>query len=319
MSTSIPSENFKNILERQQVTTHELSNSDQNNDPNSSSNPDPNNMKKVIESSPNKLGVTIAIGSGKGGVGKTWIAINLAQALTDMNQKVVVVDADIGFGNVATQLGVAERYALDNLLDNQVSLNRAITHLAQQLDAKNNIDPNHKPKFDILAGRSGSPQAARIPRNTIKRLLDKIKPLPSMYDVVILDTGAGATDTGISIASQTDICAVIITDEPSSLTDAFSFVRAMSSKREKKDISIIINRASSNEDISRNFMQIKSMCENFLKISPTLLGGVVFDLNALEATKRQSTLLSAFPESDALLDINELAKNIIELQSISRI
>ena len=263
-----------------------------------------------------RKGISLAVASGKGGVGKTWLAVNLSQALADLNHKVVIIDADIGFGNVTIQLGLTEQYSLDNLLENKISLTRAITAFSPQFQQED-MDGKTLSSFDVIAGRSGSPRAGRIPRVLIQRLLENCASLSSLYDFLIIDTGAGASDTGLAVSSKADICAVVMTDEPSSLTDAFSFIRSVLPHRKNKDISIIINRVADKEQVQRHFLQIKTMCENFLSFSPTLLGSIEFHADAVHATRQQKTVFSTSPESLVAGNVEALAKNIIELHSLS--
>jgi flagellar biosynthesis protein FlhG len=303
-----------NTPEPQEIKTSQTRKHDplpQNTSPNPAS-PNPASMKNAVKEEPSANGISIAIASGKGGVGKTWMAINLAQTLANLGKKVIVLDADIGFGNVAIQLGIAEQYSLDSLINNQVSLTRAITKFQPP-------ENEHAPllPFDVLAGRSGSPQAGRVTRTTTRRLLQHLPSLKKQYEIVIIDTGAGATEFGTHIAAHADMCTVVMTDEPSSLTDAFSFIRAVLPLQTQKKLSIIINRADNKNDIPKHFNQIKTMCENFISFSPTLLGGISFDINAILSSRQQTTLLHTDPNSTSSEDIQHIAQNILELHSLS--
>ncbi|MBF0248112.1 MAG: MinD/ParA family protein, partial [Alphaproteobacteria bacterium] len=228
----------------------------------------------------------IAVASGKGGVGKTWLAITLANALAREGRKVLLFDGDLGLANLDIQLGLMPQHDLGSVIAGRLALNQAILSYPEG-------------GFDIIAGRSGSGGMANIPTSRLQMLNEDLALLSQTYDHVIIDLGAGVERTVRQLTHNVGACVVVATDEPTSLTDAYAFIKITHMDRPKLDIRIVINAANSTREGERTYNTLLKACEGFLKISPPLLGVVRRDPKVRETIKAQAPMLTRYPNSEA--------------------
>ena len=181
----------------------------------------------------------IAVASGKGGVGKTFLAITLANALSNKERKVLLFDGDLGLANLDIQLGLMPQQDLGSVIAGRLTLNQAVLPFPQG-------------GFDIIAGRSGSGGLANIPTSRLQMLNEDLALLAQAYDHVILDLGAGVERTVRQLTHNVGTCMVVATDEPTSLTDAYAFIKLTHMERPKLDIRIVINAANSTREGERD-------------------------------------------------------------------
>ena len=241
----------------------------------------------------------IAIASGKGGVGKTWFAITLSHALAKSGQRALLFDGDLGLANIDIQLGLnAGQRDLGAVLSGRLTLSEAVTRFARG-------------GFDVIAGQSGSGKLAHVPASRLQLLIADLGTLAKGYDRVVLDVGAGVEHTVRRLAGQAGICAVIATDEPTSLTDAYAFIKLTHLERPGSDVRIVVNMASSAAEGERTYHTLHTTCERFLKISPPLLGIVRRDIRVREAIRNQEPILTRFPASAAACDVEAIAAKLI--------
>ena len=172
----------------------------------------------------------IAVVSGKGGVGKTWFSITLAHALSGLKQKTLLFDGDLGMANIDIQLGLMVSQDLGSVVTGAATLNQ-IVHYCD------------KCRFDVIAGRSGSAGLAAMPVGRLQILAEDLALLSDTYDKVILDMGAGADKAIRILSGMSGRMIVICTDEPTSLTDAYAFVKLMALQYPKCHPEIVINQA----------------------------------------------------------------------------
>ncbi len=241
----------------------------------------------------------LAVASGKGGVGKTWFAITLAHALAKTGTRTLLFDGDLGLANLDIQLGLMPKNDLGGVISGRMTLNQAIVTYT---------DGN----FDIIAGRSGSGGLANIPASRLQILSDDLTVLATSYDRVILDLGAGVEKTVRALAHNAKTCVVLATDEPTSLTDAYAFIKVTHAESPGTDIKIVINMANSTREGERTHNTLLKACEGFLKISPPLLGVIRRDAKVREAIRGQTSILMRFPNSEAANDVEAIAAKLLK-------
>lgn len=241
----------------------------------------------------------IAIASGKGGVGKTWLAITLAHALVRAGTRVLLFDADLGLANVDVQLGLMPEVDLGSVLAGKLEVAAAVTrHPATGLD--------------VLAGRSGSGSLADLPAETLELLLGRLRTETAGYGVVLLDLSAGVDRVVRRFAAWCDTLLVVATDEPTSLTDAYALVKLASADRPEGDVRIVVNQAASVAAGQYTFATLRRACVAFLKREPPLAGVIRHDPKVRDAIRRQTSVLSRHPNCVAALDVEALARAVME-------
>jgi flagellar biosynthesis protein FlhG len=242
----------------------------------------------------------LMIASGKGGVGKTWFSITLAQALSMEKKSVLLFDGDLGLANVDIQLGLIPEKDLANVIDGSCSLKDAVT--------------NYKMGgFHILAGRSGSSNLAQISIERFWVMMSALKSIGQEYDYVILDVGAGIGSTVKQMSRFVDECLVIITDEPTSITDAYALIKVSRQTNPSLNISIVINQAQDIGSGEKVFHKITNVCKRFIDYEPSLAGIVIKDSYVKEAIRTQSPLLTCFRNCQAANNVIDICKKYIDV------
>lgn len=237
----------------------------------------------------------IMIASGKGGVGKTWFAITFSHALAKMNRKVLLVDGDLGLANVDIQLGLVPKGDLSQYASGKRTLRDIITHYQDG-------------GFDIIAGASGNGSLASLAPKRLQKMKEDLDELSKGYDHVILDIGAGIGGTVRSLMEVASSTLLVVTEDPTSLTDAYAFIKVMDKEMGSHLPEIVINMAETTERGTRTYETLLKACENFLKKSPPLAGLIRKDQHVQDSIRNQSPILIRFPICDAAEDVGTLAK-----------
>ncbi len=245
-----------------------------------------------------KRGQIIAVASGKGGVGKTFVSITLAHAFARRGLKTLLFDGDLGLANVDIQLGIMPKFDLGAVIAGKVALNQA----AIKYDAGG---------FDVIAGRSGSGSLANIPLSRLQILGEDLAILAGRYDRIIIDLGAGVEKSVRQLAKAADTILIVTSDEPTSLTDAYAFIKISTMERTASDIRIIVNAANSTREGERIYQTLFKACQGFLKISPPLAGIVRRDARVRESIRNQTPILVRSPSSEAAVDVEAIADRLV--------
>ncbi len=240
----------------------------------------------------------IAVASGKGGVGKTWFSITLSHALAKAGKKVLLFDGDLGLANIDVQLGLMPKRDLNDVIRGRLSIDKV-------------IQPYKEGGFDIVAGRSGQASLSALPSQRLTMLRDQLVDIATEYDVVILDLGAGVDRTVRMLSASAIRTLLVTTDEPTSLTDAYAFIKLGSAAGMSKNVGVIVNQATSTTEGEKTYKTLLKACENFLRLKPPLIGMVRYDKKVKATIRHQSPILTRSPNSDAAEDVESIAKIII--------
>lgn len=239
-----------------------------------------------------------AIGSGKGGTGKTLIAVSLAHALAQEGERVLLCDADLGLSNTSVHLGLDDCGDLPGLLANECTLDEAVAPVLGGLSIRGG--------FDLLAAPSGCGTLANAGEAGSQQLLAKLK-AAKKYDRVLLDLGAGVDSGVMRFAASADDALLVLTPDPASLTDAYAFVKLLQRLTKNRVPQILVNMAASDAEARRTADALISTCKAFLNSTPDYLGSVPRDPNALDAVRRQAALLTLYPQSAAARAVTAIA------------
>lgn len=239
----------------------------------------------------------VAVVSGKGGVGKTWFSITLAHALSNSGKKVLLFDGDLGLANVDVQLGLMPKRDLNDVIRGRLGLDKV-------------IQPFEEGGFDIIAGRSGQASLSALPVQRLTMLRDQLLEVSEKYDVVIIDLGAGVDRTVRMMSATATKTLLVTTDEPTSLTDAYAFIKLGNAAGMSKHVDVVVNQVTSAVEGEKTYRTLLKACENFLRLRPPLAGMVRHDPRVKEAIRNQAPILMRSPNTEAAEDVEKIAKSV---------
>ena len=240
----------------------------------------------------------ITIASGKGGVGKTWFAITLAQALARTGGRILLFDGDFGLANIDIQLGLSVEHDLGDVLSGQVTLAQSVTRF--------------KPGgFDIVAGRSGSGSLASLPPKRVAEIRDHVLALAKRYDWVLVDLSAGLDQPVRTLIAETGTCMVVTTPEPTALTDAYALIKVTAAVAPETDMRVVVNMAGSEHEGKQVYNTLRKACETFLNLSPPFAGVIRRDPMVPDSIRAQTPLLTRHPNADAAADIDAVVRTLM--------
>lgn len=250
--------------------------------------------------------LSVAVMSGKGGVGKSNIALNLGYALAQAGHPLLLMDCDLGLANLDVLLGIAPEGNLQQVIMDE----RAAADIIYPISEKG------RGYFDILPAASGVPELAEMNGDMRDLLLRRLEPELQKYSVVLLDLGAGINGTVRSFAAMAAVRLLIMTPEPTSLTDSYSLIKVLNAQLGIRDFLVVVNDVESKEEETALFERLSLACERFLGFTPVLLGTVRHDPAMPRAVCRQQPLLKVEPEAPAAKDILRLAGELLKIRGV---
>lgn len=249
----------------------------------------------------------IQVASGKGGVGKTWFSITLAEALAAMKRNVLLFDGDLGLANVDVQLGLSPRHDLGSVIAGRVRLADAIvTYEIPSVGGETG-----GAKFDVLAGKSGSGVLSALTRAEIAGIARGITALSERYAHIVIDLAAGLDQSVMTLCTPGSTTLVIVTDEPTSLTDAYAFIKLLTLQDPAADIRIVVNLANDRDHAWRTHAALTNACRNFLGLNPPLAGFIPRDDLVRDAIRHQTPILFRHPQAKASEAVRKLARELL--------
>ena len=249
----------------------------------------------------------IAITSGKGGVGKTNLAVNLAVALQLSGKHVMLIDADIGMANVNLLMGSVTNRSLIDLLDDEVTLEDVVE------------DGVAGVKY--ISGVAGIEAALNLNRNEQKKLHKKLGRCSELADIILIDTGAGLNRNVIEFVLAAEEVLLVTTPEPTALADAYAVIKAYTTYTQRRNIKLIVNRIRDEEEFDDVVDKINQTTKKFLELTIDSLGYIYEDKTVREAVHSQEPFIIVNQDSPASRCVFELAKSLLsgqKMESVSR-
>ena len=239
----------------------------------------------------------IAVTGGKGGVGKTNLAVNLSMALAELRRRVLLLDADLGLANVDVLLGLKPKNTLSDVLNGKATM----------LD----VVVNGPCGIRIVPASSGVQRMANLNLQEHAALINGFGELANQVDIMVVDTAAGISANVVNFVRACQEVIVVVCDEPSSITDAYALIKLMNTEYSMVRFQVVANMCRSVQEGSKLFQKLNVACERFLDVTLQYLGHIPFDEQVRLAVQKQTPLLQFAPRSKAAQAIHVLANKVI--------
>jgi len=249
-----------------------------------------------VQSQKKSVAKVITVTSGKGGVGKTNITVNLAIVLSQMGFKVAILDVDFGFANVDVMLGVTAKYTLLELIRGERNIFEVLN------DGPYNIQ--------FLSGGSGVEELIQLDKEHIGEFISNISLLDNIFDVILIDTGAGLSKNIMSFILAADEVLLVTTPEPTAITDAYAMIKMISKKDKHRIVKLVVNKAESYKEANEILDKLLMVSDKFLSFKLQKTGYILKDECIPKAVKQQKPFCISYPKSQASHQITELAMNL---------
>jgi flagellar biosynthesis protein FlhG len=256
-----------------------------------------------VNPTPVRLARTVAITSGKGGVGKTFVSANLAAALARQGLKVLVLDADLGLANLDVVLNLYPKITLHDVFTGKAQLEEAI--LAAPCG------------FSVLLAGSGLVEYSRLTPEVRDQLLTIFEAVKPRFDVILIDTGAGISDVVLYAVSMAHEVIVVATPEPTSMTDAYATIKVLSAQQGREQLHLVVNQVNRTGDGRAICNQLQQVVERFVQ-GPSgnvpklnFLGDIPLDSSVREAVQKRTLLLELHPGSPAAQSVVQIATRLL--------
>lgn len=254
--------------------------------------------------SPTSRAEVIAVTSGKGGVGKSNLAVNLGITLSRKGYEVAVADMDLGLANVNVITGQSPDYTLLDVLKGRRSVNDILEEAPGEIY--------------ILAGASGEEELANLSEDDCRRFIQKLSRLDRMVDVLIVDTSAGLSSKVMQFVCAADRTILVTTPEPTAITDAYAVIKSGISYENHPDFNLVINRADSIMEGKKVAEKMKRVGEDFLNTPLRILGYMTEDESVIRAVRQRRPFVLEYPESRASQCISHIESRLMEDAPLQR-
>lgn len=231
----------------------------------------------------------IAVTSGKGGVGKTNIVAALSIYFARKGNKVMILDADLGLSNIDVLFGISPKYNIENVLANERKLSEIVV--------------SGPPNVRILPASSGSEWLTHLNEEQKIKLLGELDDFDEDIDILLVDTGAGIASNVLFFCEASQEIIVVVTPEPTSITDAYALVKVMSQNYGERKFRILVNMAAGSSDALETFRRLSLVADRFLNVSLDYLGYFSLDALVSKAVRSQKSFLECYPGAQVSKDV----------------
>jgi flagellar biosynthesis protein FlhG len=238
----------------------------------------------------------IAVTGGKGGVGKSNVSVNLSIALAEMGRRVVLLDADLGLANIDVLLGITSKSNISNVLSGEVSLRDVLV--------------NGPGGIRIIPAASGTQEMAQLDAREHAGLIRAFSSIADQLDVLVIDTAAGISDGVVSFVKAAQEAMIVVTDEPTSITDAYALIKLLNRDHGLFRFRVLANMVKTSQDGHNLFAKLTKVTDRFLDVALQYVGCIPFDDSVKRSVQRQRAVVEAYPRAKASLAYKSLAKKV---------
>lgn len=250
-------------------------------------------LRRIVSSKKVQI---IAVSSGKGGVGKTNVSVNLAISMAKMGKEVILLDADLGLANVDVLLGLNTKYDLSHVIKGEKTLEEVM------VDGPANIK--------VIPASTGKSSMADLSTAQRVGLINAFSDLACTVDVMIVDTGAGISESVINFCGASQEVIVVVHDEPASITDAYAFIKVMSKNHNVSRFHVLANMTHGSREGRNLYVKLSKATNRFLDVVLNFIGAVPFDTKLRKSIQHQRAVVEAFPRSPSSLAFKRITKQI---------
>lgn len=244
----------------------------------------------------------IAVTGGKGGVGKTNVSVNVATAISELQQRVVLMDADLGLANVDVLLGVRVKHTLSDVLEGRATLRDVLVPISEN--------------FHIVPASSGTQFMTSLPDHQHAELIHAFSDIGDELDVLIIDTAAGISESVVSFVKAAQEVLVVVCDEPTSITDAYALIKLLNRDHKMTNFRILANMVHNESEGRQMFNKILTVTDRFLDVTLHYVGSIPYDEAVRKAVQKQVAVVKEFPKSKASIAYRQLANKILHWPEI---
>ncbi|HPT75247.1 MAG TPA: MinD/ParA family protein [Defluviitaleaceae bacterium] len=259
-----------------------------------------NEQNRQLENSVSKTRKSrvITITSGKGGVGKSNFTANLAIQLQRTDRKVVIIDADLGLANIEVIFGIVPQFNLTDVIYGRKSIAEIMTPGPLGIN--------------FISGGSGIQDLIHLNSQQLSNFISNLSLLDEYADIILIDTGAGLTDSVINFFKAADEIILVTTPEPTSVTDAYSLIKVLCKNNLIPNIKLLVNRVEDDEEGKEIFNKLYRVSKKFLNIEINELGYLPYDKNLIKSVKLQEPVCISFPNSEISRAFRKISYKITE-------
>jgi flagellar biosynthesis protein FlhG len=239
---------------------------------------------------------TIAVASGKGGVGKTNITANLAIGLSRMNNRVLVFDADLGLSNIDVILNLANKYNINHLFNGEKQLKDLIVEGPEGIQ--------------VLPASSGIQELTELDEFQRLRLIEEFESYDDGIDYLLIDTSSGISSNVAFFCMAAQEIVIVTSAEPTAMTDAYALMKVLFTKYQEKNFKVLVNSVKSEKEGTDVFRRLSTAAERFLSISLDYIGFIPLDSSVPMAVRQQKAFLDLYPDCEASRSILEITDRI---------
>ncbi|MCQ2910818.1 MAG: MinD/ParA family protein [Clostridia bacterium] len=241
----------------------------------------------------------ITVTSGKGGVGKSNVAVNLALELMKKDKRVLIIDADLGLANVEILMGVIPKYNLIEVINGTKEIKDIICE-----------GPNG---LKFISGGSGIENLANLSEDKLTMVARQLASLDEMFDTIIIDTGAGINETVMTFARIANEILLVTTSDPTAITDAYALLKVLNNSDNDTTVKVVVNMVKNKTDATNVFNKLNSVCEKFLDRSLEVIEFIPEDIALSKSVRNQKPVVIEYPRSDVSIAFKKLGEKVLDL------